>query len=401
MSVAGIICEYNPFHEGHKFHIEKVKELTGADTVVAVMNGDFMQRGEPAIADKYIRARMALAGGADIVFELPVRYGLSSAEDFAYGGILALHSLSFVDHFCFGSEGADQTALKKAGCFFAEEPERYKKKLKQFLKEGLSYPAARERAYMEAADVDASVCRTLFLPNNILGIEYIRAAIMLGTHMEPVIIERKGRGYHDRHREKECEDDFLSATAIREGIMTGRINGIPEKAERELKMAACFLEAEDFWPSCSYAIRDRWESLESIKDISEELAGAFRRNWYEALSLRDLTEKCKTKNVTMSRIKRCVFQTLLGLEKESQRETGCPYLRLLGMRKEAAGKLEGVAGGSIVILGRLARDIEKLSDDNRKKVYQDIKASDLYRSVSAGKSGKIQPDEYKRPVIVV
>lgn len=399
MSVAGIICEYNPFHEGHKFHIEKVRELTGADTVVALMNGDFMQRGEPAIVDKYTRTKMALAGGADLVFELPVRYGLSSAEDFAYGGILALHSLFFIDYFCFGSEGADETALKEAGRFFAEEPESYKKKLREFLREGLSYPAARERAYAETAGVDSSVCRTLFLPNNILGIEYIRAAIKLDTHMKPVIVERRGRGYHDRCRDQKCGDDFLSATAIREGIKNGEFSGVPKEAQTELKNAACFVEAEDFWMSCSYAIRDRWEKLEDIKDVSGELASAFRKNWYEALSLRDFIEKCKTKNITMSRVKRCVFQTLLGLEKESQREKGCPYLRLLGMKKEAAEKLGEVGGTEI--LGRLAKDVEKLSDEEKRKVYQDIKASDLYRSVSVGKSGKIQPEEYKRPVIII
>ena len=104
MAVAGIICEYNPFHEGHKYMIRKVREKTGADTVVAVMNGDFVQRGAPAVVDKYTRARMALLEGVDLVFELPVRFGISSAQDFAYGGILALESLSFVDFFCFGSE---------------------------------------------------------------------------------------------------------------------------------------------------------------------------------------------------------------------------------------------------------------------------------------------------------
>lgn len=397
MSVAGIICEYNPFHEGHKFHIEKVRELTGADTVVAVMNGDFMQRGGPAVADKYIRTKMALSEGADIVFELPVRYGLSSAEDFAYGGMLALHSLSFVDYFCFGSEGADVAALKDAGQFFAEEPDGYKERLRSLLREGSSYPAAREQAYVEIAGVDASTCRTLFLPNNILGIEYIRAAARLHTQMKPIIIERKGRGYHDRGRDKECGEDFLSATAIRQCLKDGEMTGIPERAEQELKQSPCFLEAEDFWPSCSYAIRNRWEELEEIKDVSREIAGAFRRNWYEALSLKDFTERCKTKNVTMTRLRRCVFQTLLGLQKEPETETKCSYLRLLGMKRGAAERLGEVNG--TIILGRLAKDMERLSDTDRGKLQQDIKASDLYRSIAMGKSGKIQPEEYKRPVI--
>lgn len=398
MSAAGIICEYNPFHEGHKFHIEKVRELTGADLVVAVMNGDFMQRGEPAIVDKYTRTKMALAGGADLVFELPVRYGLSSAEDFAYGGILALHSLSFVDCFCFGSEGADVMALKEAGQFFAEEPECYKERLRRLLREGVSYPAARERAYEEISGKDASACQPLFLPNNILGIEYIRAAAALHTRMKPVVVRRRGKEYHDKSTDRECGEDFLSAAAIREGLKHGKIMGIPKAAEAELERAHCFLEAEDFWASCSYAIRSQWDELEEIKDISRELAGAFRKNWYEARSLKDFAEMCKTKNVTMSRIRRCVFQTLLRLKKETQTETKCPYLRLLGMRKRAAKWLGEVDG--TVILGRLAKDMEGLSEADRQKVQQDIKASDIYRSISMQKSNVVQPDEYKRPVIV-
>ncbi|MCM1246512.1 MAG: nucleotidyltransferase family protein, partial [Roseburia sp.] len=314
-------------------------------------------------------------------------------------GILALHSLSFVDYFCFGSEGADETALKEAGQFFAEEPDAYKEKLKGFLKTGMSYPAARERAYAETTGVEASVCQTLFLPNNILGAGYIRAAAMLNTHMKPVVVRRRGRGYHDTCREHVREDEFLSAAAIREGLKAGECSGVPEEAEQELRKADCFLGAEDFWQACSYAIRDRWEKLEEIKDVSAELAGAFRKNWYEALSMKDFTEMCKTKNVTMSRVKRCVFQTLLGLEKEAQPERSCPYIRLLGMKKEAAEKFRGADG--TVILGRLAKDMEKLSDEDKRKVHQDIKASDLYRSTAMRKSGRIQPEEYKRPVIVM
>ncbi len=398
MTAAGIVCEYNPFHEGHKYHIQKVREVTGADTVVAVMNGDFVQRGEPAVVNKYIRTRMALSEGADMVFELPVRYGLSSAEDFAYGGILALHSLSFVDCFCFGSEGAPIQEMMEAGHFFAEEPSEYQVFLGKFLREGLSFPAAREKAFAQCTGMGKSARAALFTPNNILGMEYIKSAQRLGTSMKPVIIERKGMGYHEAGG-KERESRFWSATAIRKRIGEGELCGMPLRALEEFKTASCYLQPEDFWKICSYAIRDKWESLEQIKDISEELANAFRKNWYGAVSLQNFAESCKTKNITMGRIKRCLFQTLLDIEKESEREETLPYIRLLGMKKEAAPHLREVTG--TVILGRLAKDREQLEERALKKLQQDIKASDIYHSVEMSVSGNVLPEEFKRPVIVL
>ena len=395
MAAAGIICEYNPFHEGHKYHIQKVRELTGADTIVAVMNGDFVQRGEPAVADKYIRTRMALSEGADMVFELPVRFGLSSAEDFAYGGILALHSLSFVDWFCFGSEGAPMRALEEAGSFFAEEPPAYQGRLGEFLREGYSFPAAREKAYAECT---GRAEPALFSPNNILGLEYMKSAMRLGTAMKPVIVSRQGMGYHETQVRKQ-ENRFLSATAIRAKLREGELCGMPPKALEEFQNAPCYLQPEDFWQLCSYAIRDKWDRLEQVKDISEDMANAFRKNWYGAVSFEDFVGACKTKNLTMSRIKRCLFQTLLGIDKEEEKEKSLPYIRLLGMTKEAAGYLRRVSG--TVVLGRLAKDMGQLGEQAQTKLQQDIRAADIYRSVAMSVSGKVTSEEYKRPVIIM
>lgn len=393
MSAAGIICEYNPFHEGHKYHIQKARELTGADVVVAIMNGDFTQRGEPAIVDKYTRASMALDGGADLVFELPVRYGISSAEDFAYGGILALESLSFVDSYCFGSESGDVGALKRAGKLLAEENDEFRKSLAALLRSGLSYPAARERALREQMEGGEDGMPDLAAPNDILGIEYIKAADRLRSAMKPVVVKRMGMGYHDTEGQ-----GFSSATAIRERIREGKFDGVSRTAEIQLKEAGYMLEAENFWNVCSYAIRNRWEDLERIKDVSEEIAGRFRRSWYQAVSLEDFVNRCKTKHVTTARIRRCVFQVLLGVEKCEEREISFPYIRLLGMRKGAAGYLKGISG--TVLLGRLARDRTGLDEEAGVKLEQDIRASDLYRSVAMSVSGAILPDEYKHPVIV-
>lgn len=402
MSVAGIISEYNPFHEGHKFHIQKAKELTGADAVAVVMNGNFVQRGEPAIADKYTRTRMALAGGADLVFELPVRYGLSSAEDFAYGGIMALESLSFVDYYCFGSECGEEL-LKSAGQFFAREPEEYQFSLSCYLKKGMSYPAARELAYVECAargrDLSGRQRGQLFSPNSILGLEYIKAAERIQSRMKPVIIERRGMGYNEEDTKTAGEVEFLSATAIRKLIRSGQFRGMPEQACKILMDAGNFLDLEDFWCVCSYAIRDKWDDLEQYKDVSVELAHAFRKNWYGSLSLEHFVNRCKTKNYTMSRIKRCVFQVLLGIEKETRKEDSFPYIRLLGMHKEASGYLKEVDGTHV--LARLSKDMEKLDEADRRKLNQDLKASDIYRSISMSRGRVAQPDEFGRLLIVV
>ncbi len=399
MSTAGIICEYNPFHQGHQFHIGQVREKTGADTVVAIMNGDFVQRGEPAIVDKYIRVRMALEGGADMVFELPVRYGLSSAEDFARGGILALDSLSFIDFYCFGSEGAIQEQLEQAGRYLAEEPEHYKKQLGCYLREGFSFPAARERAYTDCVKLTAQEREQLFMPNNTLGIEYIKAARRLGSSMRPVVIKRQGMGYHEELTGQQEEQGFLSATAVRSQIGKGNFAGLSEGAVNLLKKAPCFLGTEDFWLMCSFAIRDRWDGLEEIKDLSEELANSMRKNWYGAVSLDDFANRCKTKNITMARVKRCVFQTLLGIEKESGSEESFPYIRLLGMRRNAAARLRSVK--KTKVLGRLARDLEELDKKGREKLEQDLKAADLYRTVAMAVSGQRIPEEFRRQVILV
>ncbi len=415
MSAVGIICEYNPFHKGHEYHIQKAREKTGADVVVAVMNGDFVQRGEPAIWDKYTRTRMALQGGADMVLELPVRYGISGAGDFAYGGILALHSLGFVDSYCFGSEEVPEELLKEAACFFAEETEEYGFLLRTFLEQGFSFPAAREQAFCHGFQGTADSYVTwsdeelgqLFSPNNILAIEYMKAAQTLGTPMKPVVITREGMGYHQVADEWGKEDDtYWSATAIRQQIKEGvditKLKGMSQKSlEVPDKEAVSFVTAEDFWSMCGYAICQHWEELEQYKDISEELANAFRKNWYRATSFTDFINQCKTKNLTMSRIKRGVFQVLLGVKKElAKDEAGSPlpYLRLLGVKKEAAALLGQVP--DTVIIGRLAKDQEKLTPAAQKKLAQDVRSADLYRMISMQKSGRLIPEEYRRGVII-
>lgn len=222
MKVTGIIAEYNPFHNGHKYHIEKAKELTGADYVIVVMSGNFTQRGIPAFTDKYTRTRMALSCGADLVLELPLYYAAGSAEYFATGAVSLLDRLGVVDSLCFGSECGNIDALMHVASVLYNEPDSYKKLLQDALKSGQNYPAARHNALLQylsmqpserdavngnAIDCDTVACaaitdvtdyeQILSSPNNILGIEYCKALLKLNSSITPYTIRREGGGYND------------------------------------------------------------------------------------------------------------------------------------------------------------------------------------------------------------
>lgn len=213
MKIAGIIAEYNPFHKGHEYQIQYTKEKLGADYVIVAMSGDYVQRGTPALISKHARAEMALRCGADLVLEMPVSVSTASAEAFAMGGVSLLDGLGVVDMLCFGSEAGEISALKELAEILVKEPEEYKRLLKGFLSEGLTFPAARSQALTEyfknprnfnGDDFDGvltpllnEVTQILNTPNNILGIEYCKALLRLNSRIRPVTIRREGMGYHE------------------------------------------------------------------------------------------------------------------------------------------------------------------------------------------------------------
>jgi predicted nucleotidyltransferase len=231
MKVVGLITEYNPFHNGHKYHIEEARRITGADYVVAVMSGDFVQRGVPAIIDKYSRTRMALNNGVDLVLELPVCYATGSAEYFAHGAVAVLNALGVVDYLCFGSEAGEIELLQKATELIYSAPASFDDLLKAYLKEGLNYPAARQKA-LEAVtgslspdnnrpDDNNALIKVFTEPNNILGIEYLKAIHDLSASMQPVTIRREVAHYHEATLTRiDTPSVISSATAIRSTINT-------------------------------------------------------------------------------------------------------------------------------------------------------------------------------------
>lgn len=379
MRTVGIISEYNPFHDGHAYHIRKAKELSGADYAVVIMNGDFVQRGEPAVFDKYTRTRQALKGGADLVLELPLRFGISSAGDFALGGVLALDSLGFVTDICFGSECGDICLLDEIASVLANETDGFRAALAEALKQGLSYPAARARALHEIApDVSLTDEEVLNRPNNILGIEYCLAVRKTASALRPITVKRNGQDYHDAIKAE--QKTYPSATSLRQEISEGETPHL------------CL---DDFSDMIRYSLVTE-ENLTGYKDISPDIADRIKKFLPAYRTVGEFTEQCRTRAFTAGRIRRCLLQCLFHL-----RDTApvMPYLRLLGAKKEAGSLLRHT--GSCQILSRLSVDSEKLDESARHLLEQDILASDLYRQTYCRKYNTELPNEYQHSPIIL
>lgn len=378
MNVVGIIAEYNPFHEGHAYQIQKAKEQCGAEFAVVVMNGDFVQRGEPAIFDKYTRTKEALLGGADLIFELPVRFGLSSAGDFAMGGVLALNALPFVTHLCFGTETGDLTPLLQAATFLCDEPDSYRTRVKHFVKQGILYPKARSLALAAESGLPTE---TWDSPNNILGLEYCVALQKLHSKIKPFTIRREGHGYHDN--DTPALSDFPSATFLRKQIR--------KAGEKEN------LSLSDFSSLIGYSLLTA-KDLCRIKDITPDLSDRIRNELPKYREINEFVKTIKNPSLTTGRIKRSFFQCLFDIEKE---EPVMPYLRVLGMKKEASSLLSQKENASCQILTKLAFDVPKMDDTAKKLFAKDLLASDLYRQVFCHKYNQTLPNEYQHSPMVL
>lgn len=378
MNVVGIIAEYNPFHEGHAYQIQKAKEQCGAEFAVVVMNGDFVQRGEPAIFDKYTRTKEALLGGADLIFELPVRFGLSSAGDFAMGGVLALNALPFVTHLCFGTETGDLTPLLQAATFLCDEPDSYRTRVKHFVKQGILYPKARSLALAAESGLPTE---TWDSPNNILGLEYCVALQKLHSKIKPFTIRREGQGYHDN--DTPALSDFPSATFLRKQIR--------KAGEKEN------LSLSDFSSLIGYSLLTA-KDLCRIKDITPDLSDRIRNELPKYREINEFVKTIKNPSLTTGRIKRSFFQCLFDIEKE---EPVMPYLRVLGMKKEASSLLSQKENASCQILTKLAFDVPKMDDTAKKLFAKDLLASDLYQQVFCHKYNQTLPNEYQHSPIVL
>lgn len=400
MKVAGIIVEYNPFHKGHEYHIAETRRVTGADFVVAVMSGNFTQRGIPACLDKFTRAECALSCGADVVLELPFCYATGSAEYFAEGAVTILNRLGIVDSLCFGTEADVPISLyTETAAFLCEEPQEYKKALQDGLRSGMTFPEARAEAARPYLCKEALAL--LASPNATLGLEYCKALYRKKSTITPYAIARVGSGYHDESLDTK---GFSSATALRSLLIDGEhfpeefLSNIPAPAAAHLvakPYAPVF--AEDFLLLYRYAIRQNLDRLTQFADVSPELAGRLKKR-FPACDYEDFLAHLKTRQYTRTRVERCLLHLLLGVTKEAlesfRKEETC-YARILGFKEHATPVLKRMKEcATLPVLTKLAQKNKRCNALENNLLSYDIAATDLYNHMANQKHHVLFPDDF-------
>lgn len=370
----GIVAEFNPFHNGHKYLIDTIKN-NGENTVTVVMSESFVQRGECACASPYTRTKMALMCGADLVLSLPVPYATASAERFAFGGLSVLGGLGCVDALAFGAETNNAENLKK--CADALVSDELSQALEKHLDEGVSFPVARQRAVEEISGKE--IAAILSSPNNILGVEYIKAINKLGLNMEINPITRKGV----EHDSEEAEGDFCSASAIRERLDKNESFKafLPEESrkilEEEIKNQKAPANYKRLEAAILYKLRSMSaEDFKKLPDVSEGLEYRLCDAVKTALSLDEILEKVKTKRYTHSRIRRIVVCAFLGISKEAA-SAPVPFIRVLGFNEKGAKILKKAKETATLPIVTKSSDINQLGDEAKSTFELECFARDM------------------------
>jgi len=395
MKNIAIIAEYNPFHNGHAYMIEKVCEKHREANIVVVMSGNFVQRAEPAIFDKWARAKMALMCGADIVIELPFLYACRSAEGFAGGAVRLINALGCIDMLAFGSECADIAPLSDIAMVLADEPKELKEGIGSRMTEGVSFPRARDEALKSIMGGDAA--RHIDGPNNILAIEYLKALYRTKSHISPFNVPRAGAGYSDG----KMHNGLSSATAIRreltdKGINEAVLGNIPGGIAEIYRNTFMLKDFNEYFRLVSYKLRTMGiDEIENIAEVSEGLERRIKQAAQNAESLDGLVMDIKSKRYTYTRIKRILLNCLFGITKDLAENAGAYplYARVLGFRRKS-DILPAIAKNSSVPV------ITKPSEffDSPLLSY-DILATDVY-SLLFGKVAPASLDYTKKLVVV-
>lgn len=421
MRVNGIIAEYNPFHNGHKYLLEESKKATDTDYTVIIMSGNFVQRGAPAMLNKYKRAEMALQNGADLVLELPMYYATSSAEYFAMGGISLLDRLGVVTNVSFGSECGDLSVLEKTAKVLLEEPDDFAVILRENLRKGQSYPTARTNALLEYDAAFREYKDMLSSPNNILGVEYLKALLKRNSSIQPYTLLRMGAGYHDMA----LTGVQCSAHAIRDAVFCNTqtkhlkqpeqsaihlTDHMPENAFNILHdcmQQGQFLNSNDFSEMLHYKLlTESAKGFTEYLDVTPDLSDRICKKIYEYTSFQGFCDLLKTKDMTYTRISRCLLHILLNLKAESmeiyRHLDYTPYARVLGFRRDATSLLNAIKiNGSIPLISKLADARQYLEGEALEMLQGDISRNAIYESAMALKSGKPMENEYRTPVVIV
>ena len=340
-AVLGIIGEYNPFHNGHLYHLNESKKITGANYTVAVISGNFVQRGNVALIDKWSRAKMAILNGVDLVLELPCIYSISSAENFASGAIKILNSLKIVDAVSFGSEINDMSVLKEFATILTEEPDEYKSLLAHELSKGISFPKARENALLMYLNDIRKYANVLSSPNNILAIEYLKALMLSNSNIEPVTIKRKGPGYNSNM----VVDNLASGTAIRRFIENRNFYSLDKVLPQvsydilsdAIKKGHYVSGLERFEKEIIFTLRRMTiAEIANLPDVSEGLENSLKNAANSCNNLAEFRKLVKSKRYTQTRIDRILLYALLGFTKYDMEDSKKvdPYIRVLGFNSK-------------------------------------------------------------------
>ena len=382
--VLGIIAEYNPFHNGHLYHLEKSKEVTNSSYTVAIVSGNFTQRGSTSLVDKWSKTEMALLNGIDLVIELPLLYAISSAENFADGAIKILDSLKVVDYVSFGTESNDLNALNACAEVLYKEPKEYKNFLSHELAKGISFPKARENALMMYLNDIRRFSNVLSSPNNILAIEYLKALKKYNSSVVPVSIPRFEAGYND----VSYSGNIASATAIRNIIKNGSfdiLRGLVPKDTYSvlmdnIKIGHVIPDISTFERQIIYNLRKMTTSeIAELPDVSEGLEFSIKKAANSCNSIIELLNILKSKRYTSTRLQRIFLYALLGITKKdiSLSTKTMPYIRVLGF-SEQRGKLLlseiAKANPNLTII----TSVNRFMEENNSKVLKSMLAKDIW-----------------------
>lgn len=382
MKCAGIISEFNPFHTGHRHLIDSIREKTAPDAVVCVMSGDFVQRGMPAMWDKYVRAASALDGGADLVLELPAVYAVSGAGQFARGGVKVLKGLGCIEYMGFGSESGDGEQLMNAASLLAKEPENFSRALKEELAEGKTYPSA----YSSAA-ASIGLDPVLFSgANDILALEYLKQNVLLEADLKPIAVLRQGA----KHNSNFTADGYASASYLRELCLDLDRNSeelsaymLPESLERFRSHKHFDKTAEDrYFRIISHMLQARnIKEIAQAAEISEGFEAQLIKSAWNADSLDSLIMGAKIKRFTYARTARMLCQLFLGITKDlvlrCEEEDLC-YAKVLAFNDKGAEVLRNASEkGSIPVISNTNKD-RRSNPAVRPMLETDIRASELY-----------------------
>ncbi|ANX12169.1 hypothetical protein ABE41_009130 [Fictibacillus arsenicus] len=400
MRATGVVVEYNPFHNGHYYHLQESKNVTQADCIIAVMSGNFLQRGEPALLSKWKRTKMALLGGADLVIELPYAYATSHAPRFAFGSIYLLQAAG-ADSFCFGSESGDVTVFNETHELVSSQDHVYQAYISEFISQGFSYPAAAAKAYEQ---LNMPLTLDLSKPNNILGFEYIRASRELGSVIKPLTIKRKNADYHDVVLGK---GDIASATAIREAVFSHdiekAINYMPSftfdilKEEKEDKGA--LMNWERFYPLLRYQLLSSSPSeLNRFYEVEEGLENRMIEAMKDSDSFHSFMIRLKTKRYTWTRLQRACLHVLNKVSKEDMHrilESPPAYLRVLGMTETGREYLSSVKKSLELPL------VTTVSKHDFEGLKMEAKTSLVYAQGASLSRLEAEKEEYNTPPVMV